>query len=461
MAPDPFPTTVADLFHDSTTSCSLYQSIRDIRKSTLSIQNRLRSIVADFEYVQTISETYNLPLIANERCGSWYIHPAIKSGSAYFKSTDGHHGQWSFSLRRLNLQILSIVGHHGGAIIVDSTRRGKNMPDALLKTVPIWVAVMNRALFPERTDLHALQCPPAPNGLSLSEISQIEARLDGWVTSFNGLALNVQKLRSCIDKPITIQWAVNGYGVSDQSGRGSRNQPAKVQDSHRLILCSASRRVVGAEVSEAGYIQGAGDDSEGWARGLTPELFWQHKEQLLNESTEEELSESVAGLLAGSVILSKGIAPRLINPTSTLYIGSTSAGSMENFDTIIDCNTEAENTNKRFLALGCRGGKLGSRDLRDKLHAVKDFVRDSLMKATSRRVLVTCSTGKDLSAGAALSLLCLFYNDIGQQDMEPRAENICKVFIKKRLAWISSSMPDVNPSRATLQSVNAFLMDRP
>lgn len=26
------------------------------------------------------------------------------------------------------------------------------------------------------------------------------------------------------------------------------------------------------------YIPGAGDDEESWAKGLTPELFWQHKQ---------------------------------------------------------------------------------------------------------------------------------------------------------------------------------------
>lgn len=38
---------------------------------------------------------------------------------------------------------------------------------------------------------------------------------------------------------------------------------------------------------------------------------------------------------------------------------------------------------------------------------------------------------------------------------------IDKQFIKQRLAWITSSKPDANPSRATLQAVNSFLMDRP
>jgi len=35
-------------------------------------------------------------------------------GSAYFKSTDGHTGEWSFSLRRLNLQLFEVIGAYGG-----------------------------------------------------------------------------------------------------------------------------------------------------------------------------------------------------------------------------------------------------------------------------------------------------------------------------------------------------------
>ena len=63
-----------------------------------------------------MASDYNLPLIANERCGSWYIPPEQKAGSAYFKSTDGHWGQWSFSTRRLNLHILEIIGEGGGSV---------------------------------------------------------------------------------------------------------------------------------------------------------------------------------------------------------------------------------------------------------------------------------------------------------------------------------------------------------
>jgi len=67
------------------------------------------------------------------------------------------------------------------AILVDSTRRGKRMPDALSKTVPIWCAVINRVIskgeewdktyFPEQN-------------VSAQEISSIETLLPSFVTSF-------------------------------------------------------------------------------------------------------------------------------------------------------------------------------------------------------------------------------------------------------------------------------------
>ena len=95
-------------------SASIKNTLLDLKRSNLSISNRLSSISTDGAFVAKVAETFQLPLIANERCGSWYIDPALKAGSAYFKSTDGHFGEWSFSLRRLNLGVLEIVGREGG-----------------------------------------------------------------------------------------------------------------------------------------------------------------------------------------------------------------------------------------------------------------------------------------------------------------------------------------------------------
>lgn len=111
-----FPTSLADLnFQDPLSiSHNLYNAIADLKRSTLSISNRLHSIAEDSAFVQQVASECEFPLVANERCGSWYVPSDQKAASAYFKSTDGHTGQWSFSLRRLNLQLLPLVGRNEG-----------------------------------------------------------------------------------------------------------------------------------------------------------------------------------------------------------------------------------------------------------------------------------------------------------------------------------------------------------
>jgi tRNA A64-2'-O-ribosylphosphate transferase len=106
------PLTQSDLIFPSQ-SLNFSSTLHSLKRSALSITNRLSSITSDSSFVISVSEAYNLPLVANERCGSWYIPPEKKSGGVYFKSTDGHMNQWSFNLRRLNLQVLDLVG--GGA----------------------------------------------------------------------------------------------------------------------------------------------------------------------------------------------------------------------------------------------------------------------------------------------------------------------------------------------------------
>ena len=76
-------------------------------------------------------------------------------------------------------------------ILVDSTRSGKRIPDALSKTVPIWCAVINRAmliLHPEINKTNpfnewdtALYTPPGT--VSMQEHHQIEQRLDSWANN--------------------------------------------------------------------------------------------------------------------------------------------------------------------------------------------------------------------------------------------------------------------------------------
>ncbi|KAL1967635.1 hypothetical protein VTN77DRAFT_2892 [Rasamsonia byssochlamydoides] len=448
-----YPVSVSSL-HFPSAALSVSQTLSSLRRSALSVTNRLRSIEADARFVEEVANHYHLPLIANERCGSWYIPPERKAGSAYFKSTDGHTGQWDFSFRRLNLQILPIAREHGGCIIVDSTRRGKLMPDALSKTVPIWCAVMNRALFPSETGLHAVQFPP--NYLGESEEYQIEKRIDGFVKSLKELKLDLDELRRSLGKPIRIAWANQAYFYPTDLQKGD--------DYTLFVLCSASKRVHGAEISEGGYIQGAGDDSEGWSHGLTPPVFWENKYTLF-ATEESDLPELIEQLMEEHRKQGAGPQATLIQPTRNLYIGQAGDASSKSgvYDLVIACHDKPleSGADPKKLNLGCSTSKLGSRDLRKALDQVKAFVETHLSADPSRSLLVTCETGKDLSVGTLLAIICLFYDDNGNFVGLQTGTPMDKQFIRQRLAWIVTSKHDANPSRATLQSVNAFLMQRP
>ena len=101
--------------------------------------------MVDWELLTEVREFLaqaGIPCVGNSRNGLWYA-PEFDGGTCYFKSSDGHHGQWHFSLQRLNLDVATVALRSGGAIIVDSTKAGKRYPDSFSVTVPIWSAVLN------------------------------------------------------------------------------------------------------------------------------------------------------------------------------------------------------------------------------------------------------------------------------------------------------------------------------
>lgn len=110
------PLTQSDLIFP-TQSLSISSTLTSLKRSALSITNRLNSISSDSDFTLSVAEAFNLPLVANERCGSWYIPPEKKADGVYFKSTDGHMNEWGFSLRRLNFQLLDVVGRAGGWVL--------------------------------------------------------------------------------------------------------------------------------------------------------------------------------------------------------------------------------------------------------------------------------------------------------------------------------------------------------
>ncbi|KAF7544028.1 hypothetical protein G7Z17_g10273 [Cylindrodendrum hubeiense] len=283
--PDPH---FSDLILPQHEQPSMSQLLASLKRTTLSIHNRLTSIRDDAAFVARVATAYGpRPLVANERCGSWYIPPADKAAGAYFKSTDGHERAWKFSTRRLNLHLIDMAEKNDGIIIVDSTRRGKRMPDALSTTLPVWCTVLNLALLPSHPSSPVLHLPPF---LPPSAHAQITALLPQFLASLQALNLD---LPSCLTKPLRPVWVTPESSLPEANAAG-----ASIFENFRpVICCTASRRVVGSEMDEGGYIQGAGDDTENWACGLTPTVFWEHLENLLVAS-EADLPELIAQLVS-------------------------------------------------------------------------------------------------------------------------------------------------------------------
>jgi tRNA A64-2'-O-ribosylphosphate transferase len=107
----------SDLIFPQNEQPSMSQLMASLKRTTLTIHNRLASIRTDAEFVDRVSASYSpRPLVANERCGSWYIPPERKGASAYFKSTDGHERAWKFSTRRLNFHLVEIIEKNDGYV---------------------------------------------------------------------------------------------------------------------------------------------------------------------------------------------------------------------------------------------------------------------------------------------------------------------------------------------------------
>ncbi|KAI4763133.1 tRNA '-O-ribosylphosphate transferase [Aureobasidium sp. EXF-3400] len=449
---------LSDIIFNNTNNNSFNKVLGELKRSTLSIPNRLRSIKQDANFVFEVASAYGLPLVANERCGSWYIPPEQKRQSAYFKSTDGHMAQWSFSLRRLNLQVLETIGEFDGCIIVDSTRRGKSMPDALSKTIPIWTTVMNCVLFPEQTESHEVVTPPTVVGAS--EHAQIAARISSFVESLKTLDLDLATIRQKLTKPLRPIW------VTPTSSLPSA--PPEFSSFHPVVLLTASSRVSGSEsTSDTGYVQGAADDAEAWAQGLTAPLFWQHSETLLS-TPEDTIEEVIAGLVAQGDG-SKGSQLTAIGPGQRVAIGTIDAAETDARETDIVITASPKESEvlrtkmkARYLHLTLADGKVGSRQLRHSLPNLIASIKTQISASPMFRFVVADASGKDQGVGVALAILCLFITDDGNvrpvDEIKEPPNGLNKQTIKQKLSWISIAKPDANPSRTTLQSVNAFLL---
>ncbi|VDC05117.1 unnamed protein product [Peniophora sp. CBMAI 1063] len=456
------------------------EALAYLRRESLDIYNRLHSIGEDVAFVNQVRLAYPaFAFLPNLRCGAWYTDPTLcRKEPAYFKSTDGHYNGWSFNLRRPNVHLLPLVVELGGMILVDSTRSGKRLPDALSKTVPIWCAVINRAVALKVQTADGsrgvgdwdTQLYTPPGAVSSQEHAQIASRLDQWARDLVSSSYVLPEL----SKPLRPFWITPANSTFPNL--------ASSTEFFTIICVSASRQVHdGLERRTQGfaYVQGSGDDHELWGMGLTPQLFWRHRTELLAaERSEVEalvqaiVSEAQTGVIYGTAdhdwtdsltpIMKISGRIRLCRLADLPRAGLDGALLHDKaYFLIYASSPEASTTtgpSAHIHRCTLAAGKKGQHDLlRSILPQAVTFASRHLTPE-GKDVVVACDDAKDASVGVAVALLQLFFDDNGQLRDEPRRDTASKQSIRKRLEWIIASRPEANPSRTTLKRVNDFLL---
>lgn len=320
------------------------------------------------------------------------------------------------------------------------------MPDALSTTIPIWCTVLNLALLPNHPCSSQLFLPPSSPP---STHAQITTLLPSFLASLHALNLT---LPTCLTKPLRPFWVTQDSPLNDDP------IDAIFDDYRPVICCTASRRVVGSEIDEGGYVQGAGDDTENWAHGLIPPVFWEHADELL-ETSEDDLLDLISQLLEEHKMVQHDDRRQL---TPHISVSSLPIPNPSEYCIALTQESTPKETWVKSpiqMEIGLGKNKTASRNLRLALpeicaHATRFFTSQT----TPGQILVACESGKDLSVGAALAVSCYLFDENGNFRI-PDNVTITKTMVKIKLGGIMTAYPEANPSRQTLQSVNSFLMD--
>lgn len=351
------------------------------------------------------------------------------------------------------------------------------MPDALSKTVPIWCAVINRAVLKTAPNMNVdadawntkLYTPPGV--VSAQEHDQIEQKLDGWANDLAASFYVLPKLQYPL-RPIWITPSTTIFPKFPDTDAERRFYPIICISASKQVLDGMERRVTGFA-----YIQGSGDDHELWSMGLTPAQFWKNRQTLLHAS-RSELPTIVRALTSSTNTLathtnlnfnaSFHFTPihHVHGRLSVCTTHEIPSSLDEEFSVVYLTSAEAPPALKdhpRVLYIQTPQGKKGQHHF---LHSVLPQAIPFILLhlQNTRRVCIACETGTDMSIGVALTALTKFFDDSGEfcGEYEHEREGVLsKDDIKTRLHWIITSCPQANPSRTTLKRVNDFLLSPP
>ncbi|KAJ3257885.1 hypothetical protein HK103_004176 [Boothiomyces macroporosus] len=449
--------------------------MQEIRKDSKSLPNRVKSIIHDAQFVEFIAARIpQLPVIPNERAGCWYASPKLQSHgkSVYFKSTDGHFGQWDFSLKRMNYHILKFIGESQGAIIVDITRKGKRFPDSLSKTIPIWCAVINHAI-KKISGVQGWDCKlyTSRTSVSESEESQIEERIPGFVERLLSSSIDLNNLPNYIKKPLRPVWihpSTRMFCANDDNLLWSAEEFGELPFYPIVCLSASISNAQDMQNDEEPifpiqnsftYIQGAADDSEMWAPGITFKHFWAASKDITMDTRNAKIEE-IFSKIKENVFSATAVNNYDWIGDTGIAIGNRASANPEscwdNFDYIINCGAPeyAYSSSSKYLYLDIPEGKKGQSNLFSSISPVLTKLEG--LKEFPKRLLIHCMQGKDRSVGIAMAVLIHFNGRISSRFSF--LSNPTKESILNCLLVIQSYRHVAAPSRATMKKINLYFI---
>ncbi|XVE70496.1 hypothetical protein DITRI_Ditri10aG0077000 [Diplodiscus trichospermus] len=390
------------------------------------------------------------------------------------------------------------------------------------KTIPIWTCVLNRSISNYLNKLHnddgSLVDRDSDAGrnfvdwdsslhlplwVSETEKAAIEDRLEGWTKDLDASGADIAALASCLKKPLRPLW------ISQKTVIWINEVPDYDSwDFTPIILVSASsasgltQHRTTSEFSW-NYIPGAGDDEESWARGLSPNLFWNHAYDLISSgpdlcnqkvadivekdrvyraqrgqnapqiTTKPSISESSSHLPSLDPLLHLDLSNLKISPSDKecgiFWLGSTNlalaasqvAEHASNIDCILNCDQRSISVclpeAEAYLHLPIVGSKLDRFSLFNNLSSAVSFAKLNLTKG--KKLLICCHDGEDISVCVCLAILISLFDYEGSFDGGKSFSDTCvtKCEIRRRLVYICKFAIKARPSRGNLKQVFSFL----
>ena len=418
------------------------------------ILDRLKSIYYDSVQVTELqNKISNSQLIANLRCGKWYCNvPQVKT--CYYKSTDGHNNQWDFNSRRLNINVLELILSETPIIIVDATANERKIyPDALSKTIPIWITVFNTYL--KKIANLDIETPiQLPRSITTTEknnlLIHLNNKLEQWVFELESTLDNiiVEKIKALITihgfRPIIPVFISSMDSYDD-------NYYNNIKKVGIPVICFSVGNhdkvyIENQEDRNFKYILGAGDDEEMWSITLTPDQFWNKYDKFLECNNDDEIKDIII-----SIINKKDLTISLFEDKIELLNGN------DHDTNIVSIKIYTNNANF-YKNIGIYN--LTKYNIEHIIHNLLNTLI-TLKRYSIKKIKIYCSDFK-ISLAMTVSIIVKFKNTIIMTPLILNNDDIIsKQYIRTIISYIHQFTGEINLSRVCCQKLNKYFIEIP